>query len=60
MRKFTCARCKEEFDTDSMLEEMEDEMRKNCGEIEQSDRLSLCDECYEWALAEALARGLLP
>ena len=50
MRKFTCEMCKNEYTTETAVNDLQEEFETNYGESlqETEDKVvSICDECYE-------------
>lgn len=48
MRKFTCARCKMVFDTESTQADMDVEQISNgFAHLPEEELCSICDDCYE-------------
>ena len=45
---FTCAKCGDVFDKDEDQTEEDKvaEMRRNVGEVDEADKITICDDCY--------------
>lgn len=47
MRKYTCALCKEEFETDATEAECDDEAKENFPDWDGSDKAVICTPCFD-------------
>lgn len=57
-RTFHCARCQIDYETESPVEEVQKEFEQNLPGDTNDETVSLCDDCYDFAMAWIAEHGM--